>query len=147
MKKYNFKSLVLTALIILGLGSIPLAQAAGDGPTGGFLGAASTSNTDVYVLNCPIGTVNVKASVNDAIALGNEISVQVINPHGLATTQTAQDDGPPSDNAVLGGGAGNYLVTVHKNTATGEGYTITLDCYDSAGVRFPGNQSTLVQNQ
>ena len=147
MKKHIFKSLVLTASLVLGLGSIPLAHADEDHPTGGFLGASNASNTDVYVLSCPIGTVNVKAKVNDGIALGNEISVQIINPHGLATTQTAQDDGPPSDDAVLDGGAGNYLVTVHKNTADGEGYTISSDCYDNAGVPVPGLQLTRVQNQ
>ena len=147
MKKHIIKSLVLTASLVLGLGSIPLAHADEDHPTGDFLGAASASNTDVYVLSCPIGTVNVKAKVNDGTTLGNEISVQVINPHGLATTQTAQDDGPPSDDAVLDGGAGSYLVTVHKNTVNGEGYTISSDCYDDAGVPAPGLQLTQVQNQ
>lgn len=147
MKKYFVKNLVLTVLVALGLGGIPLAHADEDHPTGGFLGAASASNTDVYALSCPIGTVNVKAKVNDGTASGIEISVQIINPNGRATTQTAQDDGIGSDDAVLSGGAGNYLVTVHKNFVGGEGYTISADCYDSAGVPAPGLQLTQVQNQ
>jgi hypothetical protein len=147
MKKHIFKNLVLTAIVGLGLGSIPLAHADEDHPTGEFLGAASASNTDVYVLSCPIGTANVKAKVNDGTALGIEISVQVINPNGLATSQTAPDGGIGSDDAVLSGGAGNYLVTVHKNLVGGEGYTISADCYDSAEVPAPGLQLTLVQDQ
>ncbi len=147
MKKHIFKSLVLTALVVLGLGGIPLAHADEDHPTGGALGASSASNTDVYALSCPIGTVTVEAKVNDGIALGNEISLQVIDPNGRATTQTAPDDGPPSDDLVLEGGAGNYLVTVHKNTTAVEGYTVSADCFDSAGAPVPGLQLTLVQNQ
>jgi hypothetical protein len=147
MKKHIFKSLVLTASLALGLGGIPLAHAVEDHPTGGALGASSASNTDVYALSCPIGTVTVEAKVNDGIALGNEMSLQVISPNGRATTQTAPDDGLPSDEAVLEGGAGNYLVTVHKNTTAVEGYTISADCFDSAGVPAPGLQLTQVQNQ
>ncbi len=147
MKKHIFKSRVLAASFFLGLGIIPLAHADEDHPTGGFLGAASASNTDVYVLSCPIGTVNVKASVNDAILTGNEISVQITDPHGRATSQTAPDDGGFSPEAILGGGAGNYLVSVHKNTEDGEGYAISSDCYDSAGAPAPGLQLTQVQNQ
>ena len=75
-----------------------------------------------------------------------QLSVQVINPHGSATTESGINGGP-SDEAILRGGPGSYLVTVHKIGAGFEGYTITLDCYDAQGVRFEGNQSTLVQDQ
>ncbi len=147
MKKHIFKSLVLTISLGLGLASIQLAHAAGDGPTAGFLGAGSASNTDVFVLSCPIGTVNVKASLNDGIALGNEMSIQVINPLGRATTQTAPDGGAFSSEAILGGGSGSYLVTIQKNTVDGEGYTRKMDCYNNAGVPAVGTQSTQVQDQ
>jgi hypothetical protein len=46
----------------------------------------------------------VKANVNDAIAVGNQISVQVINPNGRAVTKSAVDNGPPSALATLAGG-------------------------------------------
>ena len=143
MKKHNFRSVIATASIVLGLSGIGPARA---DIFGGFLGAASPGTTDAYSINCPIGTVSVQASVNDAIAVGNQISVQVINPNGRATTVSAVDNGPPSPLATLAGGAGTYLVTVHKNTGVGEGYSVAMDCYDAAGA-IPGTQSVLVQDQ
>jgi hypothetical protein len=143
MKKHNFRSVIATASIVLGLSGVGPAHA---DIFGGFLGAASPNTTDAYSINCPIGTVSVQASVNDAIAVGNQISVQVINPNGRATTVSAVDNGPPSPLATLAGGAGTYLVTVHKNTGVGEGYSVSMDCYDAAGA-IPGTQSVLVQDQ
>jgi len=143
MKKHNFGSVIATASLVLGLSGIGPAHA---DIFGGFLGAASAGTTDVYGVTCPIGTISVQASVNDAIAAGNQISVQVINPNGRAATVSAVDGGPPSALATLAGGAGNYLVTVHKNTGVGEGYSVSMDCYDAAGA-IAGIQSVLVQNQ
>ena len=107
---------------------------------GGFLGAAVAGTTDAYSVTCPIGTISAKANVNDAIAVGNQISVQVINPNGRAVTKSAVDNGPPSALATLAGGAGTYLVTVHKNTGVGEGYSVAMDCYDAVGA-IAGTQS------
>jgi hypothetical protein len=143
MEKHNFRSVIATASLVLGLSGVGPAHA---DIFGGFLGAASPNTTDAYSINCPIGTVSVQASVNDAIAVGNQISVQVINPNGRATTVSAVDNGPPSPLATLAGGAGTYLVTVHKNTGVGEGYSVAMDCYDAAGA-IPGTQSVLVQDQ
>jgi len=143
MKKHHFRSVIATASLVLGL--------SGSGPAhtnifGGFLGAAVAGTTDAYSVTCPIGTISAKANVNDAIAVGNQISVQVINPNGRAVTKSAVDNGPPSALATLAGGAGTYLVTVHKNTGVGEGYSVAMDCYDAAGA-IPGTQSVLVQDQ
>ena len=111
MKKHNFRSVIATASLVLGLSGVGPAHA---DIFGGFLGAASPNTTDAYSINCPIGTVSVQASVNDAIAVGNQISVQVINPNGRATTVSAVDNGPPSPLATLAGGAGTYLITVQN---------------------------------
>lgn len=146
MKKHNFRSVIATASLVLGLSGIGPAHA---DIFGGFLGVAAPSATDVYGMTCPIGTFSVKANVNDANVAGNQISVQVINPNGRAATVSAVDGGPPSAFATLAGGAGNYLVTVHKNTGAGvgEGYAVSMDCYDAAGAAIAGIQSVLVQNQ
>ena len=142
MRKYNFRSVIATASLVLGLSGVGSAHA---DIFGGFLGAVASA-TDVYGMTCPIGTVSVKANVNDAVAAGNQICVQVIDPNGLAATACAVDGGPPSALATLAGGAGNYLVSVHKNTAVGEGYAVFMDCYNAAGA-IAGTQSVLVQNQ
>ncbi len=142
MEKHNFRSVIATASLVLGLSGVGPAHA---DIFGGFLGAAAGA-TDVYGMTCPIGTVSVKASVNDAVAVGNQISVQVINPHGRAITASAVDGGPPSTLVTLTGGAGQYLVTVHKNTLLGEGYSVSMDCYDVVGA-IAGIQSVLIQNQ
>jgi hypothetical protein len=128
---------IATASLVLGLSGVGPAHA---DIFGGFLGAASAGATDVYAMTCPIGTVSVKASVNDAVAVGNQI------PNGRAVTASAVDGGPPSALVTLTGGAGQYLVTVHKNTAVGEGYSVSMDCYDAVGA-IAGTQSVLVQNQ
>jgi hypothetical protein len=106
-------------------------------------------STDVYGLTCPIGTVTVRTQVGNKIGGGSQfISVQVINPNGDAVS-TNSPEGIPSPTLVLsGGGAGNYLVTVHK-TPSGvvEPYDINMDCFDANRIAFSGIQSTLVQNQ
>jgi hypothetical protein len=142
MKKQSFRSVIATASLILGLGGVGSAHA---DIFGGFLGAVAGS-TDVYGLTCPIGTVSVKANVNDAITVGNQISVQIINPNGQAITASAVDNGPPTALVTLTGGAGQYLVTVFKNTGVSEGYSVAMDCYDVVGA-IEGTQAVKVQDQ
>ena len=67
MKKHNFRSVIATASLVLGLSGIGSAHA---DAIGGYLGAVEGA-TDVYAVTCPAGTVSVEASVNDAIAAGN----------------------------------------------------------------------------
>jgi hypothetical protein len=142
MKKYSFRSVIAISSFVLSFSSVGSAHA---DIFGGFLGAAAGA-TDVYGMTCPLGTLSVRANVNDGAAAGNQVSVQVINPNGLATTASAVDSGGPSAFAILTGGAGNYLVIVHKNAAGGEGYAVSMDCYTAAGA-VAGNQAVLVQNQ
>jgi len=142
MKKHSFRSMIATASLIFGFSSVGSAHA---DIFGGFLGAAARA-TDVYGITCPLGTVSVRANVNDGNTAGDQISVQVINPNGRVATASAVDGGGPSAFAILAGGAGNYLVTVHKNAAVGEGYAVFMDCYTAAGA-VAGNQAVLVQNQ
>ena len=108
MKKHHFRSVIATTSLVLGLSGSGSAHA---NIFGGFLGAAA-GTTDAYSVTCPIGTISVKANVNDAVAVGNQISVQVINPNGRAVTKSAVDNGPPSALATLAGGAGTYLFSV-----------------------------------
>jgi hypothetical protein len=143
MEKRSLRSVIAAASLVLGLSGVESVHA---DIFGGFLGAASAGTTDVYSVTCPIGTVSVKANTNDANTVGNQISVQVINPNGRAVTASAVDNGPPSALATLAGGAGTYLVTVHKNTGVGEGYSVAMDCYDVVGA-IAGTQSVLVQDQ
>jgi hypothetical protein len=109
----------------------------------------SKSATDVYSLACPIGTVSVSAQVGNL--LGGEaefISVQVMNPNGDALSANSREGVPSPTVRLSGGGAGSYLVTVHKSaSAVVEPYDINMDCFDAAGVEFPGTQSTLVQDR
>ena len=144
MKKHNFRNVIATASLVLGLGNIGLAHA---DIFGGHLGAAAVGTMDIYIVTCPIGTASVKANVNDGTAVGNQVSVQVINPNGRAVSESAVDNGPPSPQAILTGGAGTYLITTHKNAGGGEGYSVAMDCYDAAGAAIAGTQSVLVQNQ
>ena len=133
----------LVALLVAGLGSAFSAHA--DGPFGETVGV---NGTDVWALSCPIGTVSARARVNDGILAGNVISVQVINPHGRATTRSAVDGGGGSPDAILASGAGLYLVNVSSSTVIGlEGYTITLDCRDAFAADIAGDQSELIQDQ
>lgn len=119
----------------------------------GFLGAPASS-TDVYGLTCPVGTVAVRAFVNDNGGVDNvRLTAQVINPQGDATTVfTALDNGVSATAILVGGGPGNYLVTISKSQPAGtvlaaENYLATMDCFNAGGNPFPGNQALLVQNQ
>jgi|GEM_PF-4383024 len=142
MAKHNFRSVIATASLVLGLSGVGPAHA---DIFGGFLGALAGA-TDVYGMACPIGTVSVKANVNDGITVGNQISLQVIDPHGHAVTASAVDGGPPTALVTLAGSAGQYLVTVSKNTGVSEGYSVSMDCYDVVGA-IAGTQSAIVQDQ
>jgi hypothetical protein len=117
-----------TAALVLGLISVLPAHAA---TIGGFLGTPASA-ADVYVLSCPADTRSVRAKVNEADVTGIQMSVQVINPLGRAANATAPDNGV-SDFAILDGRAGSYLVVVDKDAEGGEGYGVTLDCFDANG--------------
>jgi len=150
MNTPSFKMLTAAALMALILGATP-AFAAGDGPTGGTIGSNqpaidSAGATDVWVLSCPKGTKSARAGINEGNNDAIQLSVQVINPHGSAVTASGVNGGV-SPQAVLNGGPGAYIVTLHKDGLGIDGYTITLDCYDANGARIPGDQATLVQNQ
>ena len=142
MKKYTFRNMIAAASLVFGFSGVGSAHA---DIFGGFLGAPAGA-TDVYGVTCPIGTTSVQANVNDGVGVGVEVSVQVINPNGRAVTASAPDSGGPSGLVALAGGAGNYLVTVHKDAAPNEGYSVFMDCYIGA-VAIAGNQSVQVQNQ
>ena len=143
--------------LMLALGAPLSGYAAGDGPTGGTVGSNDPAKdregaTDVYLLACPSGTRSARAKINEGNNEDVVLSVIVLDPHGSAATESGVNGGPSAE-AILQGGPGSYLVLVHKSPAGPdpaagiEGYTITLDCYDAQGVRFPGDQSTRVQNQ
>jgi hypothetical protein len=142
MKKRNFRRMMATASLVLGVSGVGPAHA---DIFGGFLGAAAGA-TDVYGMTCPIGTISVRANVNDGAAAGVQVSVHMINPNGGAATASAVDGGGPSALATLAGGAGNYLVAVDKDAAINEGYVVAMDCHNAAGA-IAGNQAVLVQNQ
>ncbi|MFO1417092.1 MAG: hypothetical protein U1E83_00340 [Methylotetracoccus sp.] len=129
----------------------PQALAEGDGPTGGAVGSQIPDKdrlgaTDVYLLACPPGTRSARAAINEGNNPDAPLSVQMVNPHGYASTENAVAGGL-SPQAILHGGPGAYLALVHKNGPGTQGYTITVDCYDAAGERIPGDQATRVQNQ
>jgi hypothetical protein len=83
--------------------------------------------------------------VNEANVAAVQYSVQVINPVGRAASASAVNGGL-SPVVILVGGAGNYLVTVHKDAAGGEGYNLTADCHNTNGVVL-NIQAVRVQNQ
>jgi hypothetical protein len=141
MKKHTGKHAARIAAVLLGLGSALPAHAV---TIGGFLGAPEGS-TDVYGLTCPDGTQSVRARVNEANAPGIQVSVTVINPLGRAASASAVNGGL-SAVVIFAGEAGNYLVTVHKDAAGGEGYNVTLDCHNSNGTGL-GIVALRVQNQ
>lgn len=146
----SIRSFALTSLV-LGCVAGPQALAEGDGPTAGAVGSQIPDKdrlgaTDVYLLACPPGTRSARAGINEGNNPDAPLSVQIINPHGFASTENAVDGGA-SPQAILNGGPGAYLALVHKNGPGTQGYTITVDCYDGAGERIPGDQATRVQNQ
>lgn len=83
--------------------------------------------------------------MNEGNTAGVQLSMQVIDPGGRATTASNVDNGL-SPFAVLTGRAGTYLVTVHNNNAAGEGYPVSVDCHDGNGDALEA-QVIRVQNQ
>lgn len=150
MNTYRLNTIYLTAAIVLTVSPVNV-FAAGDGPTGGAIGsnqaaADSASATDVWLLACPRGTKSARASINEGNNDALQLSVQVINPHGTAASASGENGGV-SPQAIVNGGPGAYLVTLHKNGLGIEGYTITADCYDINNNRIAGDQATQIQNQ
>jgi hypothetical protein len=138
----------MLALAITALANAHVSLA--DGPFAGSLGAGSPSfaPTDVFRIVCPTGTASVRARVTNPN--GNptdEITVQVIAPFGRARSAISLEGVTPPT-AVLTGGAGTYLVSVHKDSKRiASSYSIALDCYRTTSAPIAGNQSVLVQNQ
>jgi hypothetical protein len=151
MKHSNVLQFLAVASLFSGVGISPPSLAAGDGPTGGTVGSNVVEKdrlgaTDVFLLACPPGTKSAQAGVNEGGNPDATLSVQIVNPHGYASTENAVNGGV-SPKAILNGGPGAYLAMVHKNGPGLEGYTITVDCYDAAGERLAGDQATRIQNQ
>jgi len=148
MKTTLRKNVNMAALAIATLVNAPVSLA--DGPFAGSLGAgnASIAPTDVYRLTCPAGTASVRAKVtNPNNNPTDEITVQVIAPTGLVRGAISLEGETPRT-AVITGGAGKYLVSVHKDsTLIASRYSIVLDCYRSTSAAIAGNQSALIQNQ
>lgn len=147
MKTTTRKNACMVALAIAASANAPAGLA---DAFPGSLGAGNVSIalTDVYGLTCPIGTASVRARVsNPNGSPADEITVEVINPNGRVRSAISLEGvAPPT--AVLAGGTGNYLVTVHKSpSALAASYSIGLDCYNASAVAFAGTQSALVQNQ
>jgi hypothetical protein len=141
----------MMALAIAASANAPLglADTFPDGKLG--VGKVNFAPTDVFGLTCPNGTASVRARGTNPDGSGaDEISVQVINPNGAVKTAISLEGVSPPTAVLLVGGAGHYLVSVHKDSsAVVVPYSIVLDCYNASvpPVPFPGNQSTLIQNQ
>ncbi len=151
MSHYLYKKLLTSAFFLILLSSNITVFAAGDGPTAGTLGSAIPANdkagaTDLFILSCPAGTQSARANLNEGNNAAVQLSVVITDNHGKAVTASAVNGGL-SPQARLDGGAGAYLVSVHKDNLGLEGYTFTIDCYSFFGARLAGNQATLVQNQ
>jgi hypothetical protein len=148
MKTTLRKNVNMVALAIAALVNAPVSLA--DGPFAGSLGAgnAGFAPTDVYRMTCPAGTASVRARVTNPN--GNpvdEITAQVIAISTGRVRSAISLEGVASPTAVLTGGKGTYLVSVHKDSKLfASRYSIVLDCYTTAAA-IAGNQSALVQNQ
>jgi hypothetical protein len=147
MKSTLYKN-VRVALVIAALVNAQISLA--DGSFAGLLGAgnANFAPTDVYRLSCPIGTASIRAKITNPN--GNptdDITAQVIAPSGRVRSVIAVEGELPRT-AILTGGAGTYLVSVHKDsTLIASRYSIVLDCYRANSAAVSGIQSLLVQNQ
>ena len=112
------------------------------------LGPSATA-TDVFSVQCGAGTGRVNADVNDNGGIdGIRFSVTVVNPQGRATSRTAPDNGISAD-ALLLGGAGNYLVIITKSAGglfLAEPYDTIIHCQTTTGVNTLHNV-VLVQDQ
>lgn len=148
MKTTLRKSVSMAALAIATLVNASVSWA--DGPFAGSLAAGNAifAPTDVYRVTCPVGTASVRARVTNPN--GNptdEITVQVITPTWLVRSAISLEGVAPPI-AVIAGGAGKYLVSVHKDsTLITSRYSIVLDCYNANSTAFAGSQSVLIQNQ
>ena len=148
MKTTTRKAACMAALAIATSANAPVGLADGPFPETLAAGRVKLAPTDVYSVTCPIGTASVRARVTNPNGSGvDEATVQVINPNGRARSAISHEGVPPPT-AILLGGAGHYLVSVHKDsTAVVMSYSIVLDCYSAAPAPIPGIQSTLVQDQ
>lgn len=111
------------------------------------LGPSATA-TDVWSVQCGVGTGRVNADVNDNGGIdGIRLSVTVVNPQGRATSRTSPDNGLSLD-AILFGGPGNYLVLITKSAGSlfAEPYVSVIDCQTTTGLNRPHNV-VLVQDQ
>ena len=112
------------------------------------LGPSATA-TDVWSVQCGAGTGRVNADVNDNGGIdGIRLSVTVVNPQGRAISRTAPDNGISAD-AILFGGAGNYLVIITKSAGglfLAEAYDSVIHCQTTTGVHTLTNV-VLVQDQ
>lgn len=147
MKAITYKKALMIPFTIAALANAPVGLAdAFSGALGA--GTVNVAPTDVWGLSCPAGTASVRAKVtNPNGSAADEITVQVINPNG-STKSAISLEGVAPPTAILSGGAGNYLVTAHKDSSlVAVSYSITMDCYNASAVAFAGTQSTLFQNQ
>lgn len=149
MKTTLRKNVNMVALAIAALVNAPVSLA--DSFSTGSLGKGSVSfaPTDVYRLTCPAGTASARARVTNPN--GNpvdEITAQVIAISTGRVRSAISLEGVASPTAVLTGGKGTYLVSVHKDSKLfASRYSIVLDCYRVNSAAIAGNQSVLVQNQ
>jgi hypothetical protein len=148
MKATFFKNVNMAALVIIAIVNAQVSLA--DGPINGSLtaGNANIAPTDVYRLACPAGTATVRARVTNPNGNpADEITVQVIAPATGRARSAISLEGIAPPTAILAGGAGNYLVTVHKDsTLIASRYSISLDCYTTIAA-IAGNQTVMLQNQ
>ena len=111
------------------------------------LGPSATA-TDVWSVQCGAGTGRVNADVNDNGGIdGIRLNVTIVNPQGRAISRTAPENGISLD-AILLGGAGNYLVIITKTAGSlfAEPYDSVIDCQTTLGVNTLSNV-VLVQDQ
>jgi hypothetical protein len=110
------------------------------------LGPSATA-TDVWSVQCGVGTGRVFADVNDNGGIdGIRLSVTIVNPQGRAMSITAPENGISS--TILFGGAGNYLVVITKTGGSffAEPYDSIIHCQTTTGVNTLHNV-VLVQDQ
>ena len=147
MKK-TVKKVYLAAIAITALAGASASLA--DTYSSRALGASAVNfePTDVYGLTCPPGTASVRArGWNPNGSPSDELSIQVINRATGQARTVISLEGVTPPTAVLAGGAGNYLVAVHKSPSTAMRYTIFMDCYTASSAAIAGVQSRAVQNQ
>lgn len=108
----------------------------------------SSSATDVWSVQCALGTGRVRADVNDNGGVdGIRMIVTIVDPAGRAISRTSPDNGIASP-IVLSARPGNYLVLISKTAASffAEAYDSIIDCQTATGGAVAHNV-VLVQNQ